>query len=104
MNEKTILLCLFVFMIILGLNTALSALIAGYISLEADRNHGVREDTGRQITIDLNDVCFNMRLAPAAVFPRRSNDKGQGAVENDFWVGETPITYGQGLQHPALGF
>ena len=93
MNKKIILLYLSVFIAIFVLNIALSNNIVDNMIVAAAQNYDEIAEIGRQITIDLNDICFKMRLAPAAVFPRWSNDKGRGAVEHNFWVGETPVTY-----------
>ncbi len=43
-------------------------------------------------THTLDDIIFNMRLAPAADFTV-DNDNVEISVEKDFWIGETEVTY-----------
>ncbi len=51
------------------------------------------EAVAARCTYNVDEQTFQMRLAPAAVYPAWTSDKGTAAVEERFWMAETQVTY-----------
>ncbi len=56
----------------------------------------VKTDTlkiGDQLTHNIGNIAFKMRLAPASTFPTGLKDDKEHTVEKRFWIAETLVTY-----------
>ncbi|MDH5721684.1 MAG: DUF1566 domain-containing protein [Spirochaetia bacterium] len=51
------------------------------------------ESAGHRDGNTINGVNFNMRYVEGKTFPTGTDDLGIATVSNDFWIGETEVTY-----------
>lgn len=51
-------------------------------------------DMGRRTSHTIKGITMYMHLAPRGTFPTGVEDDGEATVLNDFWIAETPVTYG----------
>lgn len=68
--------------------------LSGNIQLAIEK---IQDQPGEEKSYYIHDINMNMRLARGTIFPKTEShdypDSKKGEVKEDYWIGETPVTY-----------